>query len=141
MYWINTISHDHVLIGVQGGFTQAGHGKSSGLKKLAKGDFIVFYSPKTSLKDGKPLQKFTAIGQITDAQPYQVEMNPSFHPWRRNVKFLSCEPAPIKPLIEKLDFIKDKQKWGYLFRFGLFSIERSDFELIANSMKVQIETN
>jgi hypothetical protein len=139
MYWINTISHDHVLIGVQGGFTQAGHGKSSGLKKLAKGDFIVFYSPKTSLKDGKPLQKFTAIGQITDTQPYQVEMNPSFHPWRRNVKFFSCKPVAIRPLIDKLEFIKDKQHWGYMFRFGLFSIERGDFELIAVSMKAELK--
>jgi len=33
-YWINTISRDHVMRGVAGGFTQANHGKASGLKGL-----------------------------------------------------------------------------------------------------------
>ena len=141
MYWINTISYDHVLLGVKGGFTQAGHGKSSGLKKLSLGDYIVFYSPKTSLNNGEALQKFTAIGKIIDDEPYQAEMNPSFHPWRRNVNFLKCEQVSIKPLIEKLDFIKDKKKWGYSFRFGLFSIPQNDFELIAEAMGLKLESD
>jgi len=127
------------MIGVKGGFTQASHDKSSGLKKLSSGDYIVFYSPKTSLNRGEVLQKFTAIGRIIDNEPYQAEMSPTFHPWRRNVKFLSCEPAPIKPLIEKLEFIKDKQKWGYPFRFGLFSIPQNDFEIITEVMRVNFE--
>ena len=141
MYWINTISYDHVLLGVKGGFTQAGHGKSSGLKKLSLSDYIIFYSPKTSLNNGEALQKFTAIGKIVDNEPYQAEMNPSFHPWRRNVKFFSCELASIKPLIDKLDFIKDKKKWGYPFRFGLFTIPQNDFELIAESMGLKLESD
>ena len=36
-YWINTVSRNHVLIGLNGGFTQADHGKNSRLKNLAKG--------------------------------------------------------------------------------------------------------
>lgn len=46
-FWINTISKNHVLKGVEGGFTQADHGKNTRLKALAKGDYIIFYSPKT----------------------------------------------------------------------------------------------
>ena len=42
-YWVNTVSRDHVQHGVDGGFTQAGHGKATGLKRMAKGDRIVFY--------------------------------------------------------------------------------------------------
>lgn len=61
-YWINTVSKNHVLIGFDGGFTQANHSKNSRLKNLAKGDYIIFYSPRTEFKGGKPLQKFTAIG-------------------------------------------------------------------------------
>ena len=57
--WINTINREHVLLAVNGGFTQAGHGKASGLKRLHVGDRIVFYSPKTSLTDGEKLQAFT----------------------------------------------------------------------------------
>jgi EVE domain len=137
-YWINTISKDHVQKGIAGGFTQADHGKNTRLKRLSKGDYLIFYSPKTSLKDGEGLQIFTAIGVIDDDAPYQVEMTPVFHPWRRKVKFLESEAAAIKPLLEHLSFIKDKQRWGYPFRVGLFEIQRADFELIATAMGVKI---
>ncbi len=137
-YWMNTVSEDHVQAGVKGGFTQADHGKNTRLKRLTRGDYIIFYSPKTSLKDGKPLQAFTAIGTIEDDAPYQVEMTPEFHPWRRKVKFLASEEAEIKPLLEHLTFIKDKQRWGYPFRMGLFEIQKDDFELITNAMDVSL---
>ncbi len=76
--WINTVSRDHVERGVRGRFTQANHGKPHMLKKMAKGDWIVFYSPKTVYPDGEPLQAFTAIGQVADDEPYQAEMSPDF---------------------------------------------------------------
>lgn len=138
-YWINTISKDHVQKGVAGGFTQADHGKNTRLKRLSRGDYIIFYSPKTSLKDGETLQAFTAIGMIDDDAPYQVEMTPDFHPWRRKVKFLESGEVAIKRLLEHLSFIKDKQRWGYPFRMGLFEIQKDDFELIANAMGVSVE--
>jgi len=135
---VNTISRDHVQRGVAGGFTQAGHGKASGLKRLSAGDRLVFYSPKTALQDGEPLQAFTAIGRVADDDLYQVEMAPDFKPWRRNVEFAACEEAPIAPLIERLGFIRNKQRWGYAFRFGLFEIPEADFELIRAAMKAEL---
>jgi predicted RNA-binding protein len=134
-YWINTISRNHVQRGVEGGFTQAGHGKASGLKRLKAGDWIVFYSSKTAYQDGEPLQAFTAIGQIKDEELYQVAMAPDFVPWRRNVDFHECVETPIRPLIDDLSFIKDKTHWGYMFRFGLFEIPETDFELIRSAME------
>ena len=133
-YWINTICRDHVRRGVAGGFTQAGHGKASGLKRLKAGDWMVFYSPKTSFGGGEPLQAFTAIGQFKDDELYQVEMAPGFVPWRRNVDFHKCHEAPIKPLIGDLNFIADPAHWGYKFRFGLFEIPKADFALIRDFM-------
>ncbi len=133
-YWVNTISRDHVLRGVEGGFTQAGHGKATGLKRLTAGDWLVFYSPKTSLREGEPLQAFTALGRVADDEVYQVEMEPGFMPWRRNVEFVECVHTPIRPLIDQLTFIKNKQRWGYVFRFGLFEISERDFELIKRAM-------
>ena len=41
-YWINTISKDHVMRGVEGGFTQANHGSPYNLKRMGKGDYISF---------------------------------------------------------------------------------------------------
>lgn len=132
--WINTISLDHVQRGVAGGFTQANHGKPATLKRLEAGDWLVFYSPKTSYEDSEPLQAFTAIGQVADEDLYQVEMAPDFVPWRRNIAFHTCVETPIKPLINELSFIADKTHWGYKFRFGLFEIPESDFKLIRNAM-------
>jgi hypothetical protein len=132
--WINTVSRGHVERGVQGRFTQANHGKPHMLKKMARGDWIVFYSPKTDYPDGEPLQAFTAIGQVVDDEPYQVEMSPDFQPWRRNVDFLDCAETPIRPLIEKLEFIEDPARWGYKFRFGVFKISDHDLDVIRSAM-------
>lgn len=133
-YYVNTISRDHVERGVKGGFTQANHGKPHMLKRLKQGDWIVFYSPKTKYEDGEPLQAFTAIGQVKDDELYQVEMSEGFVPWRRNVDFKECQETPIRPLIDELSFIQDKQRWGYKFRFGMFEIPEEDFELIKSAM-------
>ena len=131
---MNTVSREHVAIGVRGRFTQANHGKPHMLRKMARGDWIVFYSPRTSHPDGPPLQAFTAIGQIADDEPYQVDVTPDFQPWRRNVDFLQCTDAPIRPLLEHLDFIEDKSRWGYKFRFGVFTIDDHDLEVIRAAM-------
>jgi hypothetical protein len=137
-FWINTVSRDHVLIGVRGGFTQAGHGKAGGLKRLARGDLIAFYSPRTTYPDGEPLQAFTAIGRVVDDAPYQAEMSPSFHPWRRRVRFSKCREAPIRGLIPHLRFIEDPKRWGFPFRRGLFEVDEEDLVLIARAMKASV---
>jgi len=104
------------------------------LKRLAKSDWLVFYSPKTSYLDGEPLQAFTAIGGVKDDDLYQFEMAPYFITWRRNVEFYDCIETPIRPLIDDLSFIQDKTLWGYKFRFGLFEIPQPDFEFIRSAM-------
>ncbi len=98
----------------------------------------MFYSPRTSLDNGELLQSFTAIGRITDDEPFQAEMTPNFHPWRRIVEFIPSREAPIQPVLDNLDFILDKKRWGYPFRRGLFEIERPDFVRIANAMGVKL---
>lgn len=138
-YWINTVSRDHVNNGNAGGFTQANHGRPHGLKQMKRGDWLVFYSPKTHFHDGERLQCFTAVGQISDDAPYQVEMSPDFHPFRRQVHFIPGNEVSIQPLLAKLDFIVDKTKWGFPFRRGLFAIGEDDFRRIAQAMGVNID--
>jgi hypothetical protein len=133
-HWINTVSRDHVSRGVAGGFTQANHGKLAPLRRLARGDLIAFYSPKTVYPQGDPLQAFTALGRVLDDEPYQIEVSPESQPYRRNVEFLDCAETSIRPLIEHLDFIEDKKRWGFRFRFGLFRIDEHDFEVIHAAM-------
>jgi hypothetical protein len=137
-YCINTISRDHVRIGVEGGFTQANHGRDTTLRRLAHGDLIAFYSPRTRYPDGEPLQHFTAIGRVIDDSPYRAEMTPTFHPWRRRVQFLECEEAPIRDLMDQLTLTEDRKHWGMAFRRGLFEISKEDFQHIARAMKVEL---
>jgi hypothetical protein len=134
-YWVNTISREHVVRGIEGGFTQAQHGKDDTLKRLDRGDLIAFYSPRTAHPAGEPLQKFTAIGRVLDDAPYQVQMTPVFHPWRRKVEFLPVKDADVRLLVERLSFIKDKQRWGFPFRHGLFEVAKEDFEVIRTAMQ------
>jgi hypothetical protein len=123
-----------VLRGVQGGFIQLNHGKQAPLKKISAGDGVVFYSPKTSYPDGEPLQAFTAIGRVRSGEIYQFEMSPDFKPYRTDVEFLDAKEAPIRPLIERLTFIKDKTHWGAAFRYGNLKVSAEDFALIAAAM-------
>jgi hypothetical protein len=137
-YWLNVVSREHVRAGWEGGFTQAQHGSPAGLRRLQRGDLLVFYSPRTAPR-GEPLRRFTAIGRIADDQPYQVEMTPSFHPWRRRMTFLDCNEAAIEPLIPAMEFLPDKQRWGFPLHRGLLEISARDFAAIAAAMGVSID--
>lgn len=134
-YWINTISKEHVLIGKKDGIVQANHGKPTALKRLKVGDKVIFYSPKTAFENGEPLKAFTALATISDENIYQVELSDDFKPYRINARYEECNEVEIQPLIENLDFIRNKKSWGYMFRFGLFEIKEHDFNLIYSKMK------
>jgi hypothetical protein len=128
-----------VALGVAGGFTQANHGRSTTLRRLGRGDWIAFYSPRTAYPDGEPLGAFTALGQVEDEAVYQAEMSPTFHPWRRRLRFVHAEEAPIRPLIDQLDFIGNKRRWGFPFRRGLFEVGETDLRRIAGAMGARLE--
>lgn len=137
-YWINTVSRDHVLAGMRGGFTQASHGRPHALRRLKKGDLIVFYSPRTMYPDGEPLQRFTAMARVTDDEPHQADMASDDRPWRRTVEPLQATEAPVGPLIKDLAFIRDKARWGFVFRRGMFEIGEDDFRRIARAMDATV---
>jgi EVE domain len=139
-YWIGVASSDHVMKGVQEGFCQLCHGKRNPLKRLVTGDWIVYYSPRTIMNGGEIVQAFTAVGQILEGEPYLFDMGNGFIPHRRDVRFAAAQEAPIRPLIQNLSFIKNKQSWGYVFRFGLFEIPESDFQQISVEMKMKALT-
>ncbi len=137
-YWINCVSKNHVLAGVEGGFTQAAHGKAEPLRQLSSGDVIAFYSEGTLFRAGELLQAFTAIGRVAGKDPFQTKVTPKFNPWRRRVEFIESEEASILPLIPSLAFITDKTNWGLSLRRGLFEISAEDGALIAGAMKADL---
>jgi hypothetical protein len=138
-YWIGVASREHILRGAAGGFCQVCHGKKGPLNQMTEGDWIVYYSPKEQFGGKEPCRRFTVIGRIAKGESYLFQMSEDFTPWRRDATFLASKEAPIEPLIDHLSFIKDKQRWGFPFRRGCFSISQEDFRLIASSMGINID--
>jgi hypothetical protein len=81
------------------------------LKRTASSDRIAFYSPR-------PKQSFTSIAELTGS----------------SLNVVSRGEAPVKPLLESLDFIRDKKQWGVYFRRGFFEIGEADFRKIESAI-------
>lgn len=138
--WIAVASAEHVQKGRLSGFMQVCHGNGKGapLRRMKPNDWVVYYSPTVTFKGKDKLQSFTAIGQIKEREPYQVDMGNGFCPFRRDVHWFESHEALITPLLNQLDFIKNKKNWGYQFRFGLIAISGHDMQLISEEMQATI---
>jgi len=133
-YWVIVASKDHVKNGIAQGIAQVCHGKDAQLKKMQKGDFVIYYSGKQTLGRPDKCQEFTALGKVVDDEPYQCEVSEDFCPSRRDIEFSECKDTSILPLIADLVFIKNKKSWGYPFRFGFLEIDKQDFDVISSKM-------
>jgi EVE domain-containing protein len=137
-YWLGVVSRHHVERGVAGGFAQLCHGKRAPLARMRAGDWLVYYSPRTEMDGGEPLQAFTAIGRVTGTAVYEHAMSADFVPHRRDVAYVPCQPAPIQPLVSRLSFVKNPKRWGFPLRRGVLPLTASDFALIARAMNAAI---
>ena len=111
-YWIIVASKDHVENGVGQGIAQACHGKVTPLKRMKKGDLVIYYSSKQTFGKPEKCQEFTALGKVSDDEIYQQQVSEDFCPSRRNIEFLQCKDTSILPLIDDLQFIQNKKRWG-----------------------------
>jgi hypothetical protein len=137
-YWIGVASYEHVRRGIEDGFAQLNHGKTSPLRRMAAGDWLIYYSPREEREGGEPVQAFTAIGQLAGDEITQVAMTESFTAARRAVNWRPAHPAPIKPLLGSLSFIRNPERWGMTFRYGHLEISEADFERIAAAMGAEM---
>lgn len=108
------------------------------LRRIKPGDRVVYYSPTVTLGGKDTLQAFTAIGTVRPGEVYQADMGNGFHPYRRDVDWLKAREAPIRPLLDRLDFTSKGPNWGYQLRFGLFQVSAEDFALIAAAMGAKL---
>jgi hypothetical protein len=127
---------------------------------------VAYYAPTITMGGKDKLQSFVSIGVVQAGEPYayrdagppQGAMAPSggsaahavasvgatpymgggFVPYRRDVRYLSAQEAPITPLLEQFDFVEDRARWGYKFRFGLFSVSDADMARIAHAMSASL---
>jgi hypothetical protein len=133
-YWIGVASREHVQRGIEGGFSQLCHGKSQPLRRMSVGDWLIYYSPTLRFGEKSPCQCFSAIGRVTGEDVYEVQMAPGFVPYRRDIRFYDAREVAIRPLLDSLGFIRNKQRWGYAFRYGHFGIDAADYERISDAM-------
>jgi EVE domain len=136
--WIAVASADHARRGrdeMKPGFMQVGHGKLAPLKRIQPGDLVTYYSPTVTLSGKEKLQSFVSYGIVEPGEPYAFDMG-SFVPYRRNVRYLKAVETPIEPLLDAFEFVENRTRWGYKFRFGLFSVSDHDMALIAKAMKI-----
>ena len=138
-YWVGVASRDHVRIGADGGFCQFCHGKPGPVNRLKMGDWIAYYSPRESMGAGRPVQAFTALGEVTGDATFQATLG-NFMPYRKDVRFVDAADASIHPMLDQLSFTRGRKNWGMMFRTGFFRMERCDFLIIARAMGVEIET-
>jgi hypothetical protein len=135
--WIAVASAEHARLGRDHrpmGFMQVGHGKQAPLKRIRGGDRVAYYSPSTAFGEKDYLQSFVSIGIAQPGEPYEFDMGNGFVPWRRDVAYVASHEAPILPLLDAFEFIEDRSRWGYKFRFGLFAVSDHDMRLIARAM-------
>ena len=121
--WIAVASADHVRQGVDQGFMQVCHGKSSPLRRVKPGDRVAYYSPTIEFGGRSKLQAFTAIGVVKAGDIYQFDMGGGFSPFRRDVSWLSAQKLPIHRLLDVLEFS---------------SVSDHDMQVIATDMQADL---
>jgi hypothetical protein len=117
---------------------QVCHGKCAPLQRVAPGDRVAYYSPSVTMGGKDKLQSFVSIGIVQPGVPYEFNMGGGFVPFRRDVRYVPAHEAPIAPLLDAFEFVEDRARWGYRFRFGLFKVSDHDMALIANVMGADV---
>jgi hypothetical protein len=166
--WIAVASAAHARCGREGGYMQVCHGKLAPIRRVRPGDRVAYYSPTVTMGGKDTCQRFVSIGLVLPGEPYpfrdggppQVAKAPSggsaahavasvgpsshmgggFVPNRRDVAFMPSKEASILPLLDAFEFVENRQRWGYKFRFGLFDVSDHDMRLIAQAMDVDLAT-
>jgi len=139
--WIAVASAEHARRGLAAqpvGFMQVCHGKCAPLKRVAPGDRVAYYAPATRMGGNDKLQSFVSLGVVQPGVPYAFDMGGGFVPFRRDVQYVAAQEATILPLLDEFEFVEDRSRWGYKFRFGLLKVNDHDMRLIARAMQADL---
>ena len=139
--WIAVASAEHARRGCATparGYMQVCHGKCAPLKRVLPGDRVAYYSPTVTMGGKDKFQRFVSVGVVQAGDPYAFDMGGGFVPFRRDVRYAPAQEADIAPLLDKFEFVEDRARWGYKFRFGLFKIGDGDMRLIAQAMQADL---
>lgn len=99
---------------------------------MSEGDFLLYYSPKTSRSGSKKLQAFTAAGKMLDDDIFTHFENENFQPDRRKVFYYQ----PVRPC--PIEYVREHPEWknyATQLRYGLFEVSRDFYLYVFNYMK------
>lgn len=132
-HWIAVVARDRALRARAGGFAELNGGRTGILELMHADDGFVTYAPRATEGRAEPVQAFVTLGFVRDGtlQHVDVDGKPVF---RLAIDYLEASPAPVKPLLDELTFIRNRQHWGAAFRFGALRIGAADFDRIARAM-------
>jgi hypothetical protein len=134
-HWIAVISADHAAAAVEGGFFACSHGDGRAAGRPENGDRFAYYATRERYGAGDPVQAFVAIGRILDDAPSPRTIA-GFEAQVRRANYDAVGCAPVRPLIPRLGFVRDKgSHWGMAFRRGLFAIAPEDFAAIEAALR------
>jgi len=130
-FWIGVAAQDKVELAIAGAYVQLNRGRAGPLERMRAGDGFAWYSPRVTSPRGMPLQAFTALGRVRDGGNYHVDTVDGLGAFRPGIEYLQAQPAPIRPLLDQLSFIRSKLHPGAAFRFGFLRVPANDFASIA----------
>lgn len=136
-YWIAVVAQDRAERARQGRYAELSHGRAGILELLRPGDGYVTYCPRTTDPKGTAVQAFTTLGRVGTGALYRVTEPDGSAAFRLAVDYVAAQPAPVKPLLDSLTFIRNRQHWGAAFRFGALRITGADYARIAAAMGVR----
>jgi len=135
--WLVVACADHVARGQAEGFVQACHGKAAPLRRMAPGDWVICYSPSQAFRGQDGLRSFTALGRITEGEPYLADMGNGFVPWRRNVNWMEGTAQPLKALADQLE-LTQSPSWGWRLRQGHLPLSEADAACVRSAMTAAV---
>lgn len=147
--WIYVYTKKQADECIKFGFLQATSRKKSFLQKLSLGDEVILYCGSEDIGKKSSIQSFLAIGKVTENSLYEffpdfvsfkkdgeVFMKKTQEPFFRiKMEFYLQAEVKIKPIIEDLEFIKNKEKWGVTFLNYQIQISEKDFLLVKKLMQ------
>lgn len=133
-YFMGIAERVHARLCMEEGVVVLGIKGPSGVKNVSVGDKVIYYSPKTE-PEGKTLQAFTAIGEVVGDHAYERDFDGGHTLWVRSVDWRKdATEVPIRPLLEKLSFVKNPKNWGFYMRGSKREIPAEDYAVIAGAM-------
>jgi len=141
-YWVFPITADNHLICLKHKVVGAkSNNNNKRINQVKKGDIILFYITREHLtKKGHPVHQFSSVvqcmGPSCQAINESINIFGSTYPQHLPIKIINQKKCDIKPLINKLSFMKNKENWGSAFMSGMRLIPENDYNIIISALNV-----